>query len=116
MPGDADDEPAPKPTTHWAVYEDGALGEITVTGDKPPVLSRPGRLVTQVEYQALLTQMTALQDARLAQLRADETAQQLAAFSDLLKAGLSEATARSLSGYLGAALSADASALSDAGG
>ncbi|MGW0086555.1 hypothetical protein [Streptomyces sp. NPDC003393] len=99
-PGDG---PAPEPVKHWVIYDDGVTGQLTVTGDGPPVLSRPGRLVTQEEYEAHRAQMQAAHDERIAELQAAETAEALRQFQDLRAAGIPEATARQLSSYTGPA-------------
>ncbi|MGW1801501.1 hypothetical protein ACWCQN_37695 [Streptomyces sp. NPDC001984] len=104
LPWPWSDGPAPEPTTVYALYEDGTLGQLTAVLDSgKPVLSRPGRLLTRDEYETLRGQMTDAHNARLAELEAADEARQASAFRDLTKASIPEATARALSGYTGTA-------------
>ncbi|MFF3367070.1 hypothetical protein [Streptomyces misionensis] len=101
---DGGDQPAPQPRNFWVVYEDGVIAQLTVTGDgSDPVLSRPGRLITEAEYQVLQAQMLADQEARLAELLAAEEAQRLQDYTALIAVGIPDAVARSLSSYTGQA-------------
>lgn len=93
-------DPGPE-TRRWVQYEDGTLGRITTTQRGEPVLARPGRLLTQGEYDVLLTAMRAAHDERVAALKGADAARQVRAYRDLVSAGIPEATARQLSGYTG---------------
>ncbi|MDX3260847.1 hypothetical protein PV336_16645 [Streptomyces sp. MI02-2A] len=92
-------EPAPEPRKHWVQYEDGTLGRLGVAGDEDPVLPRPGRLITEVEYDRLRTEMTAAHNQRVAELLAAEDLQQRQDYEDLRTLGIPEGMASRLSGY-----------------
>jgi hypothetical protein len=96
-----DDPTPPEPTTYYVLYPDGHIGQITATGTDP-VLPEGAKLLTQEEYEETRAQMLEAHEARLAELEAAETAQQLAGYTALVAVGIPEAVARSLSGYEGA--------------
>ncbi|MGW4731851.1 hypothetical protein ACWEQC_22255 [Streptomyces shenzhenensis] len=96
-----DDGPAPEPTEVWVLYDDGALGSITLSGLHLPVLPRPGRVITRDEYDRLSAQMADSHAARLKTMDDEEAARQVREFRDLTAAGIPEETARRLSGYTG---------------
>lgn len=96
-----DFQPPPQERTHYVLFEDGTLGQITTTSDQDPVLTRGGRLVTQDVYEELRAQMLQAHQDRLDRLQAEEEAARLAQYEELKAVGLSEATARGLSGYSG---------------
>ncbi|MCF3960600.1 hypothetical protein [Streptomyces fuscigenes] len=96
-------DPTPDPITAWVQYEDGSLGSITVTGGQLPELARPGRLITQAEFETLNAAMSAAHTSRLQDMAEEETARQTREYQDLRKAGIPEETARRLSGYTGSA-------------
>ncbi|MFB7496102.1 hypothetical protein ACFC09_15645 [Streptomyces sp. NPDC056161] len=96
-----DHEPNPTPVKAWAQYEDGSLGAVTVTGGELPALARPGRYIPHDEYQLLIAEMTATRNARLEAMGEEEAARQTREYNDLTKAGITEETARRLSGYTG---------------
>ncbi|MEU5497999.1 hypothetical protein [Streptomyces griseofuscus] len=104
-PGDdGGDQPAPQPRNFWAVYDDGVISQLTVTGDGiDPVLSRPGRLISEAEYLTLQAKMLADQEARVAGLLAAEAAQKMQDYTALLTVGIPETVARRLSSYTGQA-------------
>ncbi|HLL36317.1 MAG TPA: hypothetical protein VK545_21095 [Streptomyces sp.] len=105
MPETTDAVPGAQPIgeerTYWVIYDDGSTGQITATGESEPDLTRPGRLVTQEEYEARLEEIRAARAAHLEELLEAEAAQQLAEYRDLRAAGIPDATARRLSGYTG---------------
>lgn len=97
-------EPPTEPIRAWVLYDDGALGQITVTGGQLPELARPGRLITAEEYNRLTVTMADAHAARLEGLQAADTARQEREYEDLVQAGIPEETARRLSGYTGPAV------------
>lgn len=97
------DDPNPVPVKAWVQYEDGALGSIIVTGGTLPELARPGRIITEDEYNQLALEMTQAHTARLDAMDAEDAARQAREYADLLMAGIAEETARRLSGYTGPA-------------
>ncbi|MEZ7005814.1 hypothetical protein [Streptomyces sp. AD55] len=87
----------------FAAFDDGVVARITVQGDREPALTRGGRLISEAEYEERRAAMAAAHDARLAELHELETARCLTQYQDLTRAGIPDATARSLSGYTGPA-------------
>ncbi|MFE9127844.1 hypothetical protein ACFYOF_20955 [Streptomyces sp. NPDC007148] len=92
-------EPASEPRKHWVVYEDGTLGQFGATGEGEPALPRPGRLITEGEYNQLSAGMTAAHNRRVAELLAAEDLQQRGDYEDLLACGIPERMASRLSGH-----------------
>ncbi|MFE6549638.1 hypothetical protein ACFVHS_14765 [Streptomyces sp. NPDC057746] len=92
-------EPAPEPRKHWVQYEDGTLGQLGVIGDEEPVLARPGRLITEAEYDRLRAEMTVAHNQRVTELLAAEDLQQRQDYEDLLALGIPEGMVGRLSGY-----------------
>ncbi|MFD5788560.1 hypothetical protein ACFWH1_18300 [Streptomyces sp. NPDC127037] len=91
---------APEPVTYWVLYDDGSAGRIESTSGEP-VLNRPGRLVTEAEYQQRIAELEAANAAWIAEQQAADTARQREDYLALRAAGVPEATARRLSGYEG---------------
>lgn len=87
------------PTVYYVIYDDGSLGRIEMWSDEEPQLSKPGRFVTEAEYQAALDEMRGNTAARVAALRDEDQARHEAEYEDLLAAGIPERTARRLSGF-----------------
>ncbi|MEU7323439.1 hypothetical protein ABZ682_23235 [Streptomyces griseoviridis] len=96
-------QPHPEPQTAWVQYDDGCLGAISVTGSEVPELARPGRFISQAEYEELATEMSGAHAARLEALDAIEAERQAAEYAELRAAGIPESTARRLSGFTGKA-------------
>lgn len=94
-------EVAGETVTYWAVYDDGSAGRIEVTNGEEPVLSKPGRLVTEEEYGERLEEIQAERDRARAELEAADLARTREDYLALREAGVPEATARRMSGYTG---------------
>ncbi|MFJ8143262.1 hypothetical protein [Streptomyces sp. NPDC096013] len=90
-------------STYWVVYDDGSAGLIETTDEEAPLLSRPGRLVTQQEYQARLDELTAHTATHRAEQAAAEAQQARDDYTALIALGAPDATARRMSGYTGPA-------------
>ncbi|MEU2264910.1 hypothetical protein ABZ568_00350 [Streptomyces olindensis] len=87
-------------TSYYVLYEDGSVGLVQVTAGAPePVLSKPGRLVDQAEYEAKLSQIKAAEAQRQADAKAAETAQKKDAYDALVAANFDPAVATTLTGY-----------------
>lgn len=89
-------------TTWYAIYDSGKVERISARGDGPqPVLAGPGRYVTLSEYNAAVAAV----QSTVATARANRDATQntnLKADYDALRAlGVSDASARRMSGYTG---------------
>jgi hypothetical protein len=96
-----------EPVTYWAIYDDGSTGVITVTSQgeaDEPVLSKPGRLVTQEEYDERLAEIREQQAANAQALAEADAARTREDYLELLRAGVAEPTARRMSGYEGPVL------------
>ncbi|WP_413808102.1 hypothetical protein [Streptomyces sp. OE57] len=104
-----DYEPNPQPVKAWVQYEDGSLGSLIVTGGNLPELSRPGRIITEDEYNRLTAAIAEAHTARLEAMAEEEAARQEREYQDLTAAGVPEPTARSLSGYTGPAATSSTS-------
>ena len=88
--------------TWYALYEDGTLERFsTDAAGAEPVLSRPGRFITEAEYLERLAQMEAESAARAAELDRQAAAQRKADYDALIALGVPEETARRLSGWTG---------------
>ncbi|MFD0208940.1 hypothetical protein ACFVH9_07370 [Streptomyces hirsutus] len=85
---------------YWVIYDDGSVGRVATTGEEP-VLSRPGRLVTEEEYQERAGELAAEREAHLARLAAEDEVRTRAAYEAFLEAGFPEEVARQMSGYTG---------------
>ncbi|MER7841659.1 hypothetical protein ABTY98_38690 [Streptomyces sp. NPDC096040] len=107
---------ASDPITFYVVYESGALGRIVAADGLTPVLAEGVRLVTQAAWEELQAEMREQHDARLAELHAEEEQTRSKQYADLMEVGLPEATARSLSGYTGQAVAADAQSAAQTAG
>ncbi|MGV2914530.1 hypothetical protein [Streptomyces alfalfae] len=93
-PGDTETTP------YWVIYEDGSVGHVATTGGAPE-LAKPGRLVTEAEYQERAGQLAADRQAYLDALAAEDLARTRAAYEAFLAASFPEAVARQMSGYTG---------------
>ncbi|NEA39275.1 NAD-glutamate dehydrogenase [Streptomyces sp. SID11385] len=95
--------PAAEPRTFWALYEDGSAGRISVVTaeDAPPVLAKPGRVVTEEEHTAYVAELATRRDTHLAEERSRAQARCQEDYEALRAAGVPEATARRLSGHEG---------------
>lgn len=86
----------------YAVYDDGSIGQLRVPAGAPePVLSKPGRLVDEEEFQDALD---AIKAEAAQQAAADDAARRALAKADydaLVAAGIPDASARRLSGHTG---------------
>lgn len=98
-PGGEEPTP-PEPTIYYLRYAEGHLGQVTVTGPEP-VIPEGATLLTQEQYEQERGLMLQAHQERLDQLQAEEAAARLAQYEELKAVGLSEPTARSLSGYDG---------------
>ncbi|MFF4900407.1 hypothetical protein [Streptomyces sp. NPDC001068] len=96
-----DDQPAPQPVVSYVQYEDGTLARMTTGPGVEAGLSRPGRLITEAEYDKLRGEMDDAHHAAVDALKVADQERQARAFQDLVGAGIPEATARTLSGYEG---------------
>ncbi|MET8609837.1 hypothetical protein [Streptomyces misionensis] len=95
--------PAPEPVISYVQYDDGTLAKMTTGPGIDVVLSRPGRLITSEEYDALSAAMTQAHDAKVQAMRDADDARKQNTYRDLVAAGIPDATARDLSGYEGPA-------------
>ncbi|WP_433341755.1 hypothetical protein [Streptomyces sp. CA-253872] len=91
-----------EPRTFWVLYEDGSAGRISADAaeDEPPTLAKAGRVVTEEEYDAYVTALAAQRDEHLAEVRDQEQARAREDYDALRVAGVPEATARRMSGYV----------------
>lgn len=97
-------ESIPEPIVSYVIYEDGGVEKVTVYSDTDQhVLSRPGRFVTQAEYDAAVAQIQSVIDAARAELKALEDSNLRGDYLALKGLGLSEAQCRRMSGYTGPA-------------
>lgn len=89
--------------TAYVIYEDGTTERQRYIGqpDVEPVLSKPGRYVTEAEYNAALGEINEANAQGLDQLIAAEVATLKGDFDALVQLGLPEAAARRMSGYTG---------------
>lgn len=95
-------QPIAATTTHHVLYEDGSTGLIETSGEEPlPPLAKPGRLVTEEEYQARLGALTGQRARYVAGLLAADEERTRGDFEALTAVGVPEATARRMSGYEG---------------
>lgn len=85
----------------WAIYDDGTCGRFESTQPDEPVLPKPGRFVTETEYQVCADAMAAAHQAYLDQLAAEDLARTKADYDELRALGVSDAAARRMSGYTG---------------
>ena len=89
--------------TYYIIYDDGTLETLIIAGDglPEPVLDKPGRITSKLEYD----QYKALRDEQnavfLAELEATEQATRKTDYDALIAAGVPEDTARRLTGYTG---------------
>ncbi|MFJ4469621.1 hypothetical protein ACIP2X_19335 [Streptomyces sp. NPDC089424] len=90
----------PEPVVHFLRYADGHIGQIAVTG-MDPVIPEGAEVLTQQQYEATRAEINQAHEARLADLQAAEAAARLRQYEELRTVGLSDGTARSLSGYDG---------------
>ena len=91
-----------EPRVYFVIYDDGTLGRIAIEAPgEAPRLSKPGRTVTEKEYQAALDELRDTTRALVSTLRDEDAARQEAEYADLRAAGIPVTTARRLSGYDG---------------
>ncbi|WP_327123600.1 hypothetical protein [Streptomyces sp. NBC_01727] len=91
-------QPVAEPVTYWVLYDEGSSGRIeSTTGE--PTLTSPGRLVTEAEYQARVDELTAANEAHVAEIEAADKERQRQDYEALVAAGLPAETAARLSGY-----------------
>lgn len=91
-------------TTIYYRMANGAVSERVVEGVEGPIAPPPGATeITAEEYQQGLAEWEAAREARRAEVQAAEAAEAKQAYEDLIAAGIPEATARRLSGYVGEA-------------
>ncbi|WP_405893671.1 hypothetical protein OG272_15580 [Streptomyces sp. NBC_00104] len=86
-------------STHFVIYEDDTTGLIETTGEEPPRLSRPGRIVPEERYRGRLAELEAEHAEHIAQLEAEDLARTRGDYEALIAAGVPAATASRLSGY-----------------
>ncbi|MDX2643465.1 hypothetical protein PV341_07730 [Streptomyces sp. PA03-1a] len=102
------DEPEAERVTYWILYEDGSAGRVQSTTGEEPVLTKPGRLVDEAEYNEVFEALRAANEAHLAQLQAEDEQRTREDYEALRAAGVPEATARRMSGYTGPELEEEA--------
>ncbi|MFJ8143264.1 hypothetical protein [Streptomyces sp. NPDC096013] len=85
----------------YVIYEDGTAGRIEVTAGAVPELPRPGTMVTEEVYQAKVAALEEQAAKAVADLEAAEQRRAHGDFTALTLLGLTEETARRLSGYTG---------------
>lgn len=94
----------PRITYVYVLYDDGTPEKQSYTGapeDFEPVLSKPGKIVTEAQYLARVAQIEAANAAHEAELREQELAAIKADYEALRAAGIPETTARRITGYTG---------------
>jgi hypothetical protein len=92
--------PTDEVTTYHVVYDDGSVGLMQVPAGAPePVLVKPGRIVSEAEYQAELAELQAATAQRQEEAQAAETALKKSAYDALVAGGFTPAVASTLSGY-----------------
>jgi hypothetical protein len=106
----------PVSLTFYVVFENGALGRITAAEGLEPVLADGAKLVSQAVWEGLQAQMREQHEARVAELEAEEEETRRRQYEDLRAVGMPEATARSLSGFTGQAVTEDAKSAEQAAG
>lgn len=87
--------------TTYVIYEDGSIEASTVSDTMEVVLSKPGRIVSEAEYNQRLDLLNEQHAIWLAETRAREDQLLKADYDALLAAGIPEATARRITGYSG---------------
>lgn len=89
--------------TVYAIYEDGSTErqQWTGQGEAQFALSKPGRYVTESEYETFLAGVQAGNEAYEAQLAAAETSTLKGDYDALIALGLPDAMARRMSAYTG---------------
>ncbi|MFI2434617.1 hypothetical protein [Streptomyces sp. NPDC018693] len=88
--------------TLYVLFPDGMLGRITASAVAEPALPEGAKLVTQERYEELRAQMRERHEARVRELLAAEKESRRQQYEELLAVpGISEATARALSGHGG---------------
>lgn len=89
--------------TFYVIYEDGSVEEqiLPDTSGVEPVLSKPGRVSGQIEYEQYKTRIEELNRIWLAETNARQQAIQKVDYDGLILAGIPDATARRLTGYTG---------------
>ena len=92
-----------EPVVFYVIYEDGSVEVLTVTGDPDaePVLSKPGRIASKIEYDQYLAVLEEQHAIYLAEIAAREQQVLKADYDALIAAGIPEATARRITGYTG---------------
>ncbi|MFF4829832.1 hypothetical protein ACFY20_44665 [Streptomyces sp. NPDC001312] len=88
-------------TKHFVLYDDGALGLIETISEERPRLSKPGRFLTEEQYQDRHLAWEVGVADRVDALQAEDAARTLGDYQALIDAGIVAATARRLSGYEG---------------
>lgn len=93
--------------THYAVYDDGGTGVLTIgaldaASAGEPVLNRPGRLVTQAEYEAVQASLAAGRERRVTQVQEADRERLAADYRALTALGVPTETARRLTGFTAA--------------
>lgn len=92
-----------EPVIFYVIYEDGTLEVLTVVGDPDaePVLNKPGRIASKIEYDQYLRILEEQHAIYLAEIAAREQQLLKADYDALIAAGIPEATARRITGYTG---------------
>lgn len=86
---------------YFAILDDGSVRRMTVTNGTEPVLSKPGRWVTEEEYKERLAEIQTVRDRARADQEAQDRARTWEDYQALRAAGVPEASARRMSGYKG---------------
>lgn len=98
------DASTPEPVISYVIYDDGGVETASVFSDTDQhVLSRPGRFVTQAEYEEAAGQIQDAIDAARAERQALEDSNLRGDYLALKGLGLPEAMCRRMSGYTGPA-------------
>jgi hypothetical protein len=88
--------------TLYVLFPDGMLGRITTSAVAEPALPEGAKLVTQERYEELRAQMRERHETRLAETLAAEKESRREQYEELVQLpGISEATARALTGHGG---------------
>lgn len=91
--------PAPDSDTFYIIYDDGSVEAQTLVGE--PVLSKPGRIAGEIEYNQRLAAIEEHNSIYMEEIHAAEQAALKTDYDALIAAGIPEVTARRITGYNG---------------
>ncbi|MEU4228320.1 hypothetical protein AB0F17_28835 [Nonomuraea sp. NPDC026600] len=86
-------------TVHYVLYEDGSAGRITTSGLGLGELAKPGREVTQAEYETAVAELHAVRGEHLDELQAADEARLRRHYEALIGVGVAADVAGEMSGY-----------------